>query len=44
MMQVLKDVGGIELPETLVKMSAAEDDSSGVPVASANGAADGKAV
>jgi len=44
MMQVLKDVGGIELPETLVKMSAAEDNSSGVPVGSANGAADGKAV
>jgi len=48
MMQVLKEVGGIELPETLMKMRGAEEPAkSQVPVASAattNGATDGKTV
>ena len=43
MMQVLKDVGGIELPESLVKMTGGETSATTTPVASANGAADGKA-
>ncbi len=44
MMQVLKDVGGIELPESFVKMTGGESSSTSVPVASTNGAADGKSV
>jgi flotillin len=45
MMQVLKEVGGIELPETLMKMRGADDKTATPgPVASTNGAMDGKAV
>jgi flotillin len=44
MMQVLKDIGGVELPETLVKMSSAEEAAKNeVPVATA-ATADRKAV
>ncbi len=42
MLQVMKDIGGIELPETIAKVSGDEGDGSGKKAATASSAVKAK--